>query len=199
MNKPAKLFVIPLAIAVVVGFLLGLFNSAIAARGGTPMGSAQVAMTSMCVAAVAFAMLAMLRGNRAQAAADGVMQAQAMQFTAEPGAAAIYVFRDGFYGKLLGLDVSINNRPIGQARGVTFFRIDVLPGRHMISVYNPQDRNAADLPIDVTNGEVAFVELKLGMSGKPRHALTRIDPASAMPRVRRCRMLAPTAPAAVAA
>lgn len=200
MALPVRTIVVPIAVATAVGFLLGLMNGAIVARGGVPMASTNLALTSMCAGAVAFAIMTLVRGNRAQASADDGARLQALQFAVAPTAAAIYVFRDGFYGRFLGLDVALNGHAIGQTRGGTFFRIDVAPGRHTLSAYNPQDKASTELPLDLAGGQLAYVELKLRASGKPsRHILIPTDAAAAQPRIRGCRMLAAATPSAAVA
>ncbi len=103
----------------------------------------------------------------------------------------VYLFRDAFVGKLVGIDVLVDGRPVAQTRGKTFVRLELEPGQHVLTSSSPAQGTRADLPLGVAAGSVAYVEqsIKMGaVTSAPQMAL--VAEADGQKRIRRCRLLA---------
>jgi hypothetical protein len=86
--------------------------------------------------------------------------AQARQFETRPGAATLYVFRNDSPGNPNAEDsvLYVNDRLIGATLPRTFFRIDLLPGRHELHGYG---YDQGSLRIEARDGEAQFVALNV--------------------------------------
>ncbi|HZP68167.1 MAG TPA: hypothetical protein VFB32_17825 [Rudaea sp.] len=177
--------------ATIMGFLCGLLSGYLRAHGQAGIPPTTIATISLGFATVMLAIASVFAGNRRVAAAGSDEEARAKTFAPDPnGASTLYVFRDAFYAKFLGLELFLDGSPVGQTRGKSFLCFTVAPGAHRISTVNPQDKSRVDLDVDLAPGP-SYVEqsVKLGATG-PKHALAICDAANAQPRIRRCRLLA---------
>jgi len=76
-----------------------------------------------------------LRTNRAVAEATIAQREEALRFAPAPGKAALYVFRNQFVGRAVGLNVLIDGREVAQLKSPRFTRILLTPGAHRIAGY----------------------------------------------------------------
>jgi hypothetical protein len=177
-----------------VSFGFGVLDGLIVARGGQPLGWTMRVGVGTALGVVTMAIVGALSGNRALAFAGAADDKLAKTFQPDPQRGIVYVFRDAFVGKLVGLDVLVDGALEAQMRGKTFVKVALAPGSHTLSSVQPGQTNRADLTVSVAAGSLTYVEqaIKMGaLQSGPSLALR--DEKNAQPRVRRCRLLA-TAP-----
>ena len=107
--------------------------------------------------------------------------AETKRFVAEPGFAAIYIYRPDVV--TLELDDSVlyvDERMLGATLPGTFFRVDVQPGKYIVS---SSAAGSTRLDVDARPGELYFVQLSV-MSGNSRLAL--VEPAAAKRAILKC-------------
>ena len=81
----------------------------------------------------------------------------AKQYVTLPGAGAIYVFRKKQYtDRTYLLPVALNQRLIGHISEYEYLRLDVAPGRHVVSVNGLSNLKSVELNIEA--GSIEFVE-----------------------------------------
>jgi hypothetical protein len=76
-----------------------------------------------------------LQTNRKVADAAPEQRAEALTFAPAPGKAALYVFRNQFVGRAVGVNVVIDGREAAQLKSPRFTRILLSPGPHRIAGY----------------------------------------------------------------
>ncbi len=76
-----------------------------------------------------------LRTNRKVVEATFEQRAEALTFTPVAGKAALYVFRNQFVGRAVGINVLIDGREVAQLKSPRFTRILLSPGAHRIAGY----------------------------------------------------------------
>jgi hypothetical protein len=98
--------------------------------------------------------------------------AEAKRFMARPDAATIYVYREDFASAEPATEdtvLYVNDRLIGTAIPMTFFRFDVRAGEHLLHGYGYDQGN---LKVDTRSGEIYFVSLKV-IGGTSRFTLVK--------------------------
>ena len=98
--------------------------------------------------------------NKSTHAASPAQKQAALQFAPSPGKGVIYVYRKQLVGLLVGLNVLLDGKLVGQTRGLRFYRLEVEPGTHVLS----GDKKCPE-PLEVTvgEGEIAYVEQEIVM------------------------------------
>jgi len=191
MKVTVKAVVVGVVLGGAVSFGLGVLDGAIRAKGGQPLDWTMRMGTSTAIGMVGFILTSVLSGNKALRLAGAADDQRAKQFAPDPQRGVIYVFRDAFVGKLLGVDVLIDGRPAAQTRGKTFIRLEVSPGDHVVSCVSPSDRSQVDLPVSVAASAIVYVEQQMKMGAmRAGYALALNGEADSQKRIRRCRMLA---------
>lgn len=87
--------------------------------------------------------------------------AEAKQFAAQPGAATLYVYRpESSISWETENDpvLYVDGRLIGATRPLTYFRVDVRPGAHVLHGIGPDQ---GSLSLDTRPGEVYFISLSI--------------------------------------
>ena len=109
----------------------------------------------------------LLAGCASTPQASRERDADAKQFVSHPATAAIYVYRADW--SPVGDDsvLYVDRRLIGSTLPATYFRVDVQPGKHVLSGYG---YDAGKLGIDVRPGDIHFVSLNVH-NGTSRFAL----------------------------
>lgn len=128
--------------------------------------------------------------NRATRTATPAQKQAALQFAATPGKGVIYVYRKQLVGLLVGLDLMLDGKLLGQTRGLRFYRFEVEPGRHVLG----GDRKCPEpLEVNVADGEVAYVEQEIVMGiVKGGYRYTRItNLPQAQQALHSCKLLLP--------
>jgi hypothetical protein len=85
----------------------------------------------LLVPLIVYVAFVLLRNKGAAEAGPGAT-AQARQFLAGEGMAAIYVMRNAFVGGQQGMNVTVDGERTSQFRTGRFVRADVAPGAHMV-------------------------------------------------------------------
>ena len=109
--------------------------------------------------------------------------AEAKQFAAHPGAATLYVYRPEFSDSWESENdpvLFVDSRLIGATRPLTYFRVDVRPGTHVLHGIGPDQ---GSLSLDARPGELYFVSL-YGVVGQSR--FDRVGAEDGMRAIRAC-------------
>ena len=69
---------------------------------------------------------------------------EALAFAPVAGKAALYVFRNQFVGRAVGINVLIDGREVAQLKSPRFTRILLTPGAHRIAGYTGTNKKPAD-------------------------------------------------------
>ncbi|HYD89368.1 MAG TPA: hypothetical protein VEA80_17950 [Vitreimonas sp.] len=85
-----------------------------------------------------------LRTNRKVAEATPEQRTQALAFTPDVGKAALYLFRNQFVGRAVGVNVLIDGREVAQLKSPRFTRILLAPGAHRIAGYTGTNKRPED-------------------------------------------------------
>ena len=157
MNITVRNALIGLAVFVVISGGLG-------ALGGVSLGSL---FPGLFFGGFVFYILSNIANNRAVGKVSPQERAAALATPPAPGHGLVYVYRDGFVGMALGIDVLVDNVLVGQLRSPRFLRLSLPAGPHTL-VAGPkgfagmQNRTAAHT-IPVRDGETAVFSLKISM------------------------------------
>ena len=94
--------------------------------------------------------------------ATPAQDAQAKQFTAKPGVASVYVYRNEAFGKAIKLPLELDGKMIGQTGYKTYFYNEVAPGPHKVTT---RAENTTELTFDAIAGKIYYIwqEVKMGM------------------------------------
>lgn len=111
-----------------------------------------------------------MKTNRKVADATVEERAEALTFAPVAGKAALYVFRNQFVGRAVGINVLIDGREAAQLKSPRFTRILLTPGTHRIAGYTGTNKKPGDdegVSINAAAGEVlvAKVEVEAQMVG----------------------------------
>lgn len=100
----------------------------------------------------------------------------AKQFTAVPGKAVVYVYRDENFGFAIKVPIVINNQNVGSTVAKSYFRILLDPGSCVVECKAERDGKAA---FQVEAGKVYFFrqEMKMGFlaAGCMMHLVTETE------------------------
>ena len=98
--------------------------------------------------------------NKSTHVASQAQKQAALQFAPSPGKGVVYVYRKQLVGLLVGLNVVLDGKSVGQTRGLRFYRLEVEPGTHSLS----GDKKCPEsLEVTVAEGEIAYVEQEIVM------------------------------------
>lgn len=88
--------------------------------------------------------------------------ATAKNFSAQPGKGSLFIYRNETMGAAVPITVSVNGKTLGQTAAMTYFHLNVAPGKYVISSHA---EDVSSLGLDVTAGKNYFVwqEIKMGM------------------------------------
>lgn len=98
-----------------------------------------------------------LRTNRKVAEATFGERDDALKFTPVPGKAALYIFRNQFVGRAVGINVLIDGKEVAQLKSPRFTRVLLSSGAHRIAGYTGTNKKPADgegLELVANAGEV---------------------------------------------
>lgn len=76
-----------------------------------------------------------LQTNRKIADATPAERSTALAFTPEPGKAALYILRNQFVGRAVGVNIEVDGKQITQLKSPRFMRLTLNPGPHRIVAY----------------------------------------------------------------
>jgi Protein of unknown function (DUF2846) len=104
--------------------------------------------------------VAVLAGCASVQTAPPQADEEAKRFTAKPGMAQIYVYRNEVLGAAVSMPVTLNGKLAGQTGSKSFFKFDVPAGSHMLT----SQGEASKLEVKAEAGKRYFVwqEVKMG-------------------------------------
>jgi hypothetical protein len=129
MSKYIPAIVVGFLAAALVSFGLGAFVAASGADAGY-----LPSFLGLMVGAFAAYIMANLAGTRRAKAATPEQKQAVLDFRPEPGQALLIIFREGFVGKAVGMDLSVDDRFIAQIKSPRFTAVSVAPGGHKVSM-----------------------------------------------------------------
>lgn len=132
------------------------------------------------IAAILAVLLSVLAGCASTPQASSQRDAEAKQFRSHPATSAIYVYRTDRPIDESDTDLYVDGRLIGATLALSFFRVDVNPGMHVLNGMGPDQ---GSLKLETRPGQVYFVELQV-VSGNSRFAT--VDPETAKKAIAAC-------------
>jgi hypothetical protein len=105
-----------------------------------------------------------LQTNRKVADATPEQRREALTFAPVAGKAALYVFRNQFVGRAVGVNVLIDGREVAQLKSPRFTRILLTPGAHRIAGYTGTNKKPADgegVALNAAAGEVLVAKCEV--------------------------------------
>ena len=137
--------------------------------------------------AVALVAAALVSGCAGVPMASPEQDTAAKQFRAEPGKAALYVYRNETFGAALKMPVVVDDMPVGETASKTYIYRSLTPGKHVVTA---KTEGNSTVTIDARPGATYFVwqEVKMGMvSG--RSELHVVDEATGKQGVAECKLV----------
>ena len=144
--------------------VFAVISGGLAALVGITIGTL---LAGLFLGGFTFYILSNIANNRAVGKVSPQERAAALATPPVPGQGLMYIYRDGFVGMALGIDVLVDDVLVGQLRSPRFLRLSVPAGPHTL-VAGPkgfagmQNRTAAHT-IHVRDGETAVFSLKISM------------------------------------
>ena len=114
-NRMIKNALIAFAVAFVIAVGLEFLN-----RWADPESSAVSPLIPTVTAIVVFSLLQMLSGNRKEVRVDDASRRSSLSAVAPAGQALLYIYREGFVGRLVGWNVSLDGAALAQLRSPRF-------------------------------------------------------------------------------
>ena len=143
-------------------------------------------------------LMANLQGTKAGPAASDDQKEAVLAMRPTDGRALIIVHRQGFVGKLAGMEVTLDDRPLAQIKSPQFTAKEVEPGRHALGFTFVGLAAAQNKPVlmevDVAPGQVVAYRatIVMGMTSKNTIKVERDDDVGTLTDdLRRMKMIAP--------
>ena len=196
MTKYVPALVTGFVVCVAISFVLGFAASA----SGQPP-SAPIWLPGLIFGAITAFGMANLVGTKGSKAATPAQKEAALAFRAEPGQALLIVFREGFVGKAVGLNLVLDGVAVAQLKSPRFTALSIPPGAHTLSAGFGGLAASQNRPVEeaftAIAGEVAAFRAVMSMGmAKNTIRLERIDDrASLASKLKAMTMIAPHAPA----
>lgn len=99
-----------------------------------------------------------------------------------PGQSVLYLYRSSMLGSEVAFDLANNQQPIGALADKTWIRVDLAPGRHVITCTAPSHAPLTQTPaqaatVDLAPGETRFLEVGVwpGLPLNPRCTATEVS------------------------
>lgn len=117
--------------------------------------------------AIAAYAAANMAGNRRETKASAAEKTQALTFQPPEGQGLLVVYRDGYIGKLVGLNLALDGRPFAQIKSPRFTAVAVTPGEHVLTagfggLAGPQNKTN-ESKVTFRAGEVLVVKASVAM------------------------------------
>lgn len=134
------------------------------------LGVSPVVRFGLAAAAAGFVMLrlAATAGNRPGVRVAAGEQSRLLALPPPPDRAVLLVYREGFTGSRVGIDIAVDSTLVTQLRSPAFTRLLLSPGLHRLSAsLNRQIANEGSgvLDFSATPGETMTIRLKMGAAG----------------------------------
>jgi hypothetical protein len=174
LSKQLTLIAIVGGVALITSFLLSLLAAAASAKSGVAQPGPSP-LIGLCFGVVAGGIYIGLSNNRRVALADDDARAAAMRPVTDDGA-QLLVYRQGFVGKLAGVDIHVDGVVRTQLKSPRFASLPVTPGAHTLQS-EVQNKKSDVLEFMVAAGGTVAVEIVVAL-GKTR--LVRHDDLAAV-------------------
>lgn len=141
--------------------------------------------------------MANLQGTKAGPPATEAQKAAALSMRLSPGKAMILIHRQGFVGKAAGMEVTLDDRVLGQLKSPQFTAVEVDPGAHTLGfdfVGLAASQNKREIvPVTVAEGRVVAYRATISMGmGKNTIKIDRDNEVQMLAdELRRVKMIAP--------
>jgi hypothetical protein len=192
MNKYLPALLTGFAVTVVISFGLGLLG-AVAGHSRDSFGWLPGVIFGLIVALV----MANLVGTKRTKAATAAEKAAVLTLQPPSGQAQLIVFREGFVGMAVGMNLTLDARQVAQLKSSRFTALSTPPGRHTLSVgfmgLAATQNRPAEQDFVAEPGEVVAFRIALSMGAtKNTIKVERIDdPASLAAKLKTMTMVAP--------
>jgi hypothetical protein len=161
-NRLIRNLLIAFAVALVAGFAIGFLN-----RLADPESSTISPIFPMVIAILVFFVLQMLSGNRKEVRVDDAARQSSLHAAAPAGQALLYIYREGFMGKAVGWNVSLDGASLAQLRSPRFTQTTLSPGSHTLAAslggFAATQNKPAETTFDAQPGEVIVFAMKSKM------------------------------------
>lgn len=190
---------IAFAVAFVAGVGLGFLDSL------TGSSSETTFILPVVFGALTFFFLQMRSGNRKEVRVDAASRQSSLTATVPAGQALLYVYREGFMGKAVGWNVSLDGVTLAQLRSPRFTRTTVSPGSHSLAVSLRGLAGTQNKPAEMTfrlqAGEILVIALKakMGALSNTLFFVREPDVPAALQKLSKIPMVAAERPAEVTA
>lgn len=187
MGKYVPAIVTGLIVTIVVAFLLGMLGFRGFAAWYVPL----------FVGLFTGYIMANLQGTKSSPPATEAQKAAALSLRPSPGKALILIHRQGFVGKAAGMEVTLDDRVLGQLKSPQFTAVEVDPGAHTLGfgfVGLAASQNKREIvPVMAVEGQVVAYRATISMGmGKNTIKVERDDQVgSLVDDLRRIKMVAP--------
>jgi hypothetical protein len=112
------------------------------------------------------AMFVFLSGCATVPMATLMQDESAKNFSTLPNKGVVFIYRnEGFIGASLAFIVSVNGKTLGETAPMTYFRLNLNPGKYRIDSYSIADNSAVDLNVEAGRTYFVWQEIKLGLAG----------------------------------
>lgn len=183
-------YIVLVVIAAIVGwFLMGVLRAL--------FGQGIVMLVTLAILVVVGVIVVRnLQLNRKVADATPEQRTAALAFAADAGKAALFVYRNQFMGKAVGVNVDIDGRQAAQLKSPRFTRIALTPGPHQLEIYlGTADKKKPGAHVEALNvaaGDVVALKIEfepqmVGVKVKG----SRVDAAKARSEIGNAKMVAP--------
>jgi len=125
-----KRILIAFGVAFGIAFALAMLEVA----SDTTFGPSAYVMPA-AIGSLTFFILQMKSGNRKESRLDKAQRQASLSAIAPEGKALLYVYRDGFVGKAVGWNVSLDGAVVAQLKSPRFTQIEIAPGPHALRVH----------------------------------------------------------------
>lgn len=115
---------------------------------------------------------------------------KAKSFATPANKASLYIYRNENFGGAIPLSVAVNGRVLGQTAAMTYFKLDVLPGKYTIESY-AENVSTLNVSAEAGNNYYIWQEVKMGM-WMARSLLQQVDEATGTAAVKQCKLAATT-------
>jgi hypothetical protein len=163
-SKTVQILLVAFVTALVVGFAIAFLTG----LDGEPNLFEAVVVGGLGGGAAAF-VFGNLSGNRRVVSASDAEKRAALSEPPPPGKAVVFVYRRGYVGKLLGMNIELDGTAVAQIKSPRFIRLVVAPGVHTVTAYfggfaGPQSTPGA-VAIDAAAGGVLALKItpKMGL------------------------------------
>lgn len=158
-----------------------------------------LAVSLIALVVVGFVIYGNLKTNRKVAEATPEQRAEALAFAPVAEKAALYIYRNQFVGRAVGVNITVDGREVTQLKSPRFTRIALAPGARTLGGYMgkaEKPKGKGELALNANAGDVIVVRCAV----EPQVIgsvirLTRVELGSAQAELAKIRMVAPDTPA----